>query len=128
MRVAVEILGSTREPRRQVQHEQILAMLLRPGTIELGSRHSEMARFSYGTGEMILARRHLKAWVRVGDVRLLARRYRCVDGRGCACRRAGRWSCRAASYGTDVPRGTESHAVTKGHGVGARQDRGRSDT
>jgi hypothetical protein len=43
MRVAVEILRSTREPRRQVQHEQILAMLLRPGTIELGLRHSEMA-------------------------------------------------------------------------------------
>jgi hypothetical protein len=33
MKVAVEILESTREPRRQVQHEQILAMLLRPGTI-----------------------------------------------------------------------------------------------
>ena len=61
MRVAVEILRSTREPRRQVQHEQILAMLLRLGTIELGLRHSEMARFNYGTGEMILTRRKFAA-------------------------------------------------------------------
>jgi AraC family transcriptional regulator len=71
MRVAVEILGSTREPRRQVQHEQVLAMLLRPGTIELGLRHCEMARFNYDTGEMILARRHVEEWVRVDDVHLL---------------------------------------------------------
>jgi hypothetical protein len=44
-----------------VQHEQILAMLLRLGTIELGLRHSEMARFNYGTGEMILTRRKFAA-------------------------------------------------------------------
>jgi hypothetical protein len=42
MRVAVNVLGSAKEPRMQVHHEQILATLLRPGSVEVGLRRFEM--------------------------------------------------------------------------------------
>ena len=64
MRVAVNVLGSAKEPRMQVHREQILATLLRPGCVEVGLRCSEMTRFTYNAGEMILARRHVEEWVR----------------------------------------------------------------
>ena len=35
MRVAVDELVPVREPQMRVQHEQILSMFLRPGSIEL---------------------------------------------------------------------------------------------
>ena len=71
MRVAVNVLGSAKEPRMQVHHEQILATLLRPGSVEVGLRRSEMTRFTYNAGEMILARRHVEEWVRAGAMHLL---------------------------------------------------------
>jgi len=71
MKVAVNVLGYAKEPRMQVHHEQILATLLRPGSVEVGLRRSEMTRFTYNAGEMLLARRHVEEWVRAGDVHLL---------------------------------------------------------
>ena len=35
MKVAVNVVGSAEEPRMQVHHEQILATLLRPGSVEV---------------------------------------------------------------------------------------------
>ena len=36
MKVAVNVLGSAKEPRMHVHHEQILATLLQPGSVEVG--------------------------------------------------------------------------------------------
>jgi hypothetical protein len=37
MRLSVEALGPSREPHMRASHEQILAMLLRPCSIEMGA-------------------------------------------------------------------------------------------
>jgi len=71
MRVAAYELGSAREPHMYVQHGQVLAMALRPGSIEVGLRRSEMTRSTYDTGEMILPRRHVEEWVKTDDIHLL---------------------------------------------------------
>ena len=72
MRVAVEALEPTREPHKRAYHEQMLAMLLRPGSIEMGWRRSELKKFSYNTGEMILARRHVETWARTDNLHYLS--------------------------------------------------------
>ena len=72
MRVAVDELVPVREPQLSVQHEQILAMFLRPGSIELGFRRSEMARLTYGAGEMLLCHRHVERWIRTDEPHVLS--------------------------------------------------------
>jgi AraC family transcriptional regulator len=72
MRVAVEALGSAREPHMRVYREQMLAMLLQPGSIEMGWRRLELTRFAYGAGEIILARRHVETWVRTDGFQYLS--------------------------------------------------------
>lgn len=62
---------ATREVRTYVQHGQVLAMALRPGHIDVGLRRSEMTRFTYGVGGMILPRRHVEEWVQIYDIHLL---------------------------------------------------------
>jgi hypothetical protein len=71
MRVAAYELDSSREAHRYIQHGQVLAMALRPGSIEVGLRRSEMTRSTYDTGEMILPRRRVEEWVRTDDIHLL---------------------------------------------------------
>jgi AraC family transcriptional regulator len=72
MRVSVEALGPSREPHMRANHEQILAMLLRPGSIEMGGRRSELSRFSYDFGEMILPLRHVETWARTDSLHYLS--------------------------------------------------------
>ena len=72
MRVAVDELVPVREPQRSVQHEQILAMFLRPGSIELGYRRSEMAKLRYDAGEMLLCHRHVERWIRTDEPHVLS--------------------------------------------------------
>ena len=72
MRVAVDELVPVREPQIRVQHEQILTMFLRPGTIELGLRRSEMARLTYDAGEMSLCHRHVERWFRTDEPLILS--------------------------------------------------------
>ena len=72
MRVVLNALESFTKPRLRVQHEQILAMALRPGSIELGVRRSEMIRLTYGSGEMFLCHRHVERWIRTDDLHLLS--------------------------------------------------------
>ena len=72
MRVVVEGPNPAREPHLRVNHEQVLAMLLRPGAVEMGNRRSELRRFTYGAGEMILASRHVETWARTDSVHYLS--------------------------------------------------------
>ena len=72
MRVAVEVIGSSREPHMRVNREQMLAMLLHPCSIEMGWRSSELSKFTYGSGEMILPRRHVETWARVDGLQYLS--------------------------------------------------------
>ena len=72
MRVAVEALASSREPHLRVYPGQMLAMLLEPGSIEMGSRRSELTRFVYSAGEIILASRHAETWARSDGLHYLS--------------------------------------------------------
>lgn len=71
MRVEVNEPESVAEPRFWQQHRQVLAMALRPGSIEVGLRRSEMKRATYNTGEMRLLPR-MEKWVRTDDLHYLS--------------------------------------------------------
>ena len=71
MRVEVNVLESGTEPRVSVQHQPALMMALRTGSIEVGSRCSEMMRFTFGAGEMCLVPRHVETWLRTDDLHYL---------------------------------------------------------
>jgi AraC family transcriptional regulator len=64
MRVEQNVPDSVTEPRLWVKHQPVLAMALRPGSIQLGLRRSEMTRLTFGAGEMSLVPRHLEKWFR----------------------------------------------------------------
>ena len=72
MKVAVEGPAADREPHLRVYREQMLAMVLRPGAVEMGSRRSELRRFTYDAGEMILASRHVETWARTDSLHYLS--------------------------------------------------------
>lgn len=72
MRVAVDELVPVRDAQMRVQHEQMLGMFLRPGSIEMGFRRSEMAKLRYDAGEMFLCHRHVERWIRTDEPRLLS--------------------------------------------------------
>jgi AraC family transcriptional regulator len=72
MRVEVHLLKSIAEPQIWIQHVQLLAMILRPGSIEVGLRRSEMTKLTYGAGEMFLCHRHLAKWIRTDDLHFLS--------------------------------------------------------
>jgi AraC family transcriptional regulator len=72
MRVAVKTLRLVREPHMRLYHEQMLAMLLQPGSIEMGWRRSELTRFAYDAGEIILTRRHVETWARTDNLHYLS--------------------------------------------------------
>jgi AraC family transcriptional regulator len=71
MRVEVNVLESGTEPRVSVQHQPALMMALRTGSIEVGSRCSEMMRFTFGAGEMCLVPRYVETWLRTDDLHYL---------------------------------------------------------
>jgi hypothetical protein len=71
MRVEVNVLESGTEPGVSVQHQPALMMALRTGSIEVGSRCSEMMRFTFGAGEMCLVPRHVETWLRTDDLHYL---------------------------------------------------------
>ena len=72
MRVAVQMLGPAQEPRMRVYREQMLAMLLQPCCIEIGWRRSELTKFDYGAGEIMLPRRHVETWARTDSLQYLS--------------------------------------------------------
>jgi AraC family transcriptional regulator len=74
------------EPRHWVRHDQAFAMMLRPGSIEWGSKRCALEKFNYKAGDLALCDRHVGEWVGlmnvshlqvgVSDAALLA----CSDG------------------------------------------------
>src|SRR5215469_12256759 len=72
MRVAFQVLGSAREPHMRVYREQTLAMMLQPCCIEIGWRRSELTKFAYGAGEIMLPSRHVETWARTDSLQYLS--------------------------------------------------------
>jgi AraC family transcriptional regulator len=72
MRVELNFPEPVREPRMWVKHQAVLAVALRPGSIEVGLRRSEMIRLTYEAGEMSLVPRHLEKWFRNEDLHYLS--------------------------------------------------------
>ena len=68
MRVELTAPESVTEPRISVLHQQVLAMILQPGSIEVGLRRSEMTKVAYDAGEMALCPRHVEQWVGAIDI------------------------------------------------------------
>jgi AraC family transcriptional regulator len=63
MRIEFAPPDTVTEPRLWARPEQVLAMVLRPGTIEVGPRRTELTEFRYVAGEMILPHRHEGKWI-----------------------------------------------------------------
>jgi len=63
MRIEFAQPDSVTEPRFWARPEQVVAMVLRPGSIEIGVRRTELKEFRYIAGEMILPHRHEGKWV-----------------------------------------------------------------
>ena len=72
MRITVDAVHSVNEPAMLVHEEDTIAMLLKPGSIEVGSRRSEMRKVIYEAGEMALCPRNPGQWVGRIDVECLA--------------------------------------------------------
>jgi len=71
MRVAVEIRGSIGEPYLRVHHENVLAMVLRPGSMTVGLRRSAMRPLAFAAGEIGLYTPHLERWIGSADIQHL---------------------------------------------------------
>jgi AraC family transcriptional regulator len=56
------------DPRHWVRHDQAFAMMLRPGSIEWGSKRSAMEEFDYTAGDLALCDRHVGEWVGLMNV------------------------------------------------------------
>ena len=68
MRVELFPPDSDTEPRHWVRHDQAFAMMLRPGSIEWGSKRSPLEKFDYGAGDLALCHRHVGEWVGLMNV------------------------------------------------------------
>src|ERR1700728_758799 len=71
MRVELFPLDSDTEPRHWVRHDQAFAMMLRPGSIEWGSKRGALQTFKYRAGDLALCDRHVGEWVGLMNVRHL---------------------------------------------------------
>ena len=67
MKVVVDVHGSVREPYMRVQDEHVLAMMLRHGAIEVGTRRSSMQRVTFQAGEIGFLPRRSELWVGTGN-------------------------------------------------------------
>src|ERR1700733_656586 len=56
------------EPRHWVRHDQAFAMMLRPGSIEWGSKRCALEKFDYKAGDLALCDRHVGEWVGLMNV------------------------------------------------------------
>src|ERR1700681_2693190 len=68
MRVELFHPDSETEPRHWMRHDQAFAMMLRPGSIEWGSKRSALEKFDYGPGDLALCDRHVGEWVGLMNV------------------------------------------------------------
>jgi AraC family transcriptional regulator len=68
MRVEFFPPDSDTAPRHWVRHDQAFAMMLRPGSIEWGSKRSALERFDYASHDLALCHRHEGEWVGLMNV------------------------------------------------------------
>jgi AraC family transcriptional regulator len=68
MRVELFPPDSDTEPRHWVRHDQAFAMMLRPGSIEWGSKRSALEKFNYVASDLALCDRHIGEWVGLMNV------------------------------------------------------------
>lgn len=68
MRAELNLPESVSEPRLWAEHQEVLAMVLRPGSVEWGSLRSALQRVDYSAGELGICRRHEGEWVGVIEV------------------------------------------------------------
>ena len=68
MRVELFPPDSETEPRHWVRHDQAFAMMLRPGSIEWGSKRCALEKFDYTAGDLALCDRHVGEWVGLMNV------------------------------------------------------------
>src|ERR1700757_3205520 len=68
MRVELFQPESVTEPRHWVRHDQAFAMMLRPGSIEWGSKRTTLEKFKYVPGDLALCDRHVGEWVGLMNV------------------------------------------------------------
>ena len=71
MRIEIHTPESASEPRYWVEHQPVLAVALRPGSIEIGLQRSKLKRFTYSAGEMRLTSYHLEKWYRIDDIHVV---------------------------------------------------------
>lgn len=55
-----------------LQHEPVLAMVLRRGSIDVGFRRSEMTTLTYDARDMFLCHRHVEKWIQTDDLHYLS--------------------------------------------------------
>src|ERR1700757_1648572 len=63
MRIEFTAPETISEPRHWVRHDQAFAMMLRPGSIEWGSKRSALEKFDYAADDLALCDRHQGEWV-----------------------------------------------------------------
>lgn len=68
MRVAAEVRGTVEEAYLQVHRENALGMLLRPGSMEVGSRRSALRWTKFEQGELGLCTPHSEQWIGSADM------------------------------------------------------------
>jgi hypothetical protein len=59
MRVELFPPDAETEPRHWVRHDQAFAIMLRPGSIEWGSKRSPLEKFDYAAGDLALCDPHV---------------------------------------------------------------------
>jgi AraC family transcriptional regulator len=62
---------SDKKPRHWIRHDQAFAMMLRPGSIEWGSKRTALEKFNYAAGDLALCDRHQGEWVGLMNVQHL---------------------------------------------------------
>jgi AraC family transcriptional regulator len=72
MKIAVNVMDVANEPHWEVPDEHVVAMMLRPGFVEIGFERSGVNRVTYDVGEMALCPRQMGQWVRRADAECLA--------------------------------------------------------
>lgn len=72
MKIAINVIDFDKEQQWKVPDENIVAMMLRPGFVEVGLHRSEVNRFTYDAGEMALCPRQMAQWVRSAHAECLA--------------------------------------------------------
>ncbi len=68
MRVEFFPPDSDTAARHWVRHDQAFAMMLRPGSIEWGSKRRALEKFDYAAGDLALCDRHIGEWVGLMNV------------------------------------------------------------